>query len=176
MYGEPVPGDGAAHIDAALFLGMHSCDDRIRIACKTFFVEHLTARLVMSLEEVGWCDSVIWAHPRELQDAYYPFMDHLHTVLDVCYEAYDMADIHEAFRADVPDRLVVRERLLLGMVTNRKGVLYTANPRLAGLAGARVQEVVPAAAPEPVFPEPLERLYRTSLALRLPSRAPRERR
>lgn len=166
-------GTGArdGFIDAALFLGMHSADDDLRIASKAFFVEHLDGRVVMSLEQVGRCDDVIWGYSRELQDLYYPFMDHLHTVMDISREGYDRADVHLALSdSATPARLPFTDRLLLGQVINRKGLLHTLGPRTSAFDGLPVHGVAPwpAGAPEPSFPEPLERLYRASLALRLP--------
>jgi hypothetical protein len=59
----------------------------------------------------------------------------------------------------------VHERLLRGMVFNRGGVLRTVS------AGLLDQPGLPVRAPEPLpelaFPEPLESLYRQSLALRV---------
>ncbi|MFB7591095.1 DUF6190 family protein [Streptomyces sp. NPDC056169] len=158
-------------IDAALFLGMHSADDGLRIAAKAFFVRHLEGRVVMSLEQVGRCDDVIWGYSRELQDLYYPFMDHLHTVMDISREGYDRADVHLALSdSDTPQRLPFIDRMLLGQVINRKGLLHTVAPRESAFEGLPVRAVAawPAGAPEPSFPEPLERLYQESLALRLP--------
>ncbi|ALO12257.1 hypothetical protein AQF52_6664 [Streptomyces venezuelae] len=158
-------------IDAALFLGMHSADDTVRVAAKAFFVRHLDGRVVMSLEQVGRCDDVIWGYSRELQDLYYPFMDHLHTVMDISREGYDRADVHLALSdTDTPRQLPFIDRMLLGQVINRKGLLHTVGPRSAAFDGLPVRTVTdwPVGQPEPTFPEPLERLYRESLALRLP--------
>lgn len=169
--------DAEPFIDADLFLGMNSADEELRIACKAFFVERLGGRVTMSLEQVGRCDDVIWGYSRELQDLYYPFMDHLHTVMDISREGYEPADARLALSDDedsgLPARLPFTDRLLLSQVINRKGLLHTAGPRLAAFGGLPVRAVAarPAGAPEPSFPEPLERLYRTSLALRLPEGA-----
>ncbi|MCX2185253.1 hypothetical protein KV205_32790 [Streptomyces sp. SKN60] len=164
--------DAEPFIDADLFLGMNSADDDVRIACKAFFVERLGGRVTMSLEQVGRCDDVIWGYSRELQDLYYPFMDHLHTVMDISREGYEPADAQLALAEDsgLPARLPFTDRLLLAQVIHRKGLLHTAGPRLGAFGGLPVRTVAarPAGAPEPSFPEPLERLYRTSLALRLP--------
>ncbi|MFF4563556.1 DUF6190 family protein [Streptomyces sp. NPDC001435] len=158
--------------DAALFLGMNSADETLRIACKTFFVTRLDRTLVMSLEQVGRCDDVIWGYGRELQDAYYPFMDNLHTVMDIRRLGYDAADLRRALDGDgIPDRLPAHERLLLGMVGNRKGLLHSASPRLPHHTGLPVRAPAPVDGPEPDFPEPLEALYRQSLVLRIPADA-----
>ncbi|MFI0168173.1 DUF6190 family protein [Streptomyces sp. NPDC017095] len=171
LAGTDVPGR-QVFIDAALFLGMHSADDGLRVVCKAFFVERLAGRVVMNLEQVGHCDDVIWSHSRELQDLYYPFMDQLHTVMDISRVAYDAADVRLALSGSaVPRRLPFTDRLLLAMVVNRRGLLHTTGPRSAAFAGLPVhaETAWPAGVPEPSFPEPLERLYRASLALRLPA-------
>jgi hypothetical protein len=160
-----------AYADAALFLGMNSADDGVRRACKAFFVNRLDGRVVMSLEQVGRCDDVIWGFSRELQDAYYPFMDNLHTVMDIRRLGYDEADLERAADPELPRTLPVHERLLLGMVRGRGGVLHTASPRLAATTGFALRVAAPADGPEARFPEPLESLYQQSLALRVPADA-----
>ncbi|WP_201294684.1 MULTISPECIES: DUF6190 family protein [unclassified Nocardiopsis] len=62
-------------VDADVFMGMHHENEALRRGCKAFFVERLKGRVAMSLEQVGRCDDLVWRRPRELQDAYYPFMD-----------------------------------------------------------------------------------------------------
>ncbi|MGW4566354.1 DUF6190 family protein [Streptomyces sp. NPDC004561] len=168
----PCAPHAAEYADAALFLGMNSADERLRVACKAFFAARLDGTLVMSLEQVGRCDDVIWGYARELQDAYYPFMDNLHTVMDIRRVGYDEADLRRALDGTgIPDPLPVHERLLLGMVTGREGLLHTASPRLTRHPGLPVRAPAAADGPEPVFPGPLEALYRRSLALRVPAGA-----
>jgi uncharacterized protein DUF6190 len=152
------------YVDAALFMGMNSTDEATRIACKSFFVTRLDDRLVMSLEQVGRCDDLVWRFPREIQDAYYPFMDHLHTYMNIDLRGYDPADL-ECDPGD--DSLPAHERLLLSLVISRGGVLHSASPRLIGRRGLPVH--APVGDVERVFPQPLERLYQASLALRLPT-------
>ncbi|MYV94277.1 DUF6190 family protein [Streptomyces sp. SID1034] len=161
----------AEYADAALFLGMNSAADEVRRACKAFFVTRCAGRLVMSLEQVGRCDDVIWGYSRELQDAYYPFMDHLHTVMDIERVGYDEADVRRGTDAATPRHLPMHERLLLGMVHNREGLLRTVSERLLGHVELPVRAPDPVIGPEPSFPEPLEALYRDSLALRIPAGA-----
>ncbi|WP_405486354.1 DUF6190 family protein [Streptomyces sp. NBC_00096] len=171
--GEVAP-DGAApdeYGDAALFLGMNSADEDVRRACKAFFVDRLDGRLVMSLEQVGRCDDIIWGYSRELQDAYYPFMDNLHTVMDIRRLGYDEADIRRAGDPDLPRTLPMHERLLLGMVLVRRGLLRTASPRLTATTGFALPVAAADDGPEARFPEPLEQLYQQSLALRVPAEA-----
>lgn len=154
-------------IDAAAFLGMHAVDEATRRACKTFFASRLHGgEVLMSLEQVGWCDDVVWSHPRSVQDVYYPFMDTLHTEMAICRVGYDEADIQAALGTAEAINLPMRERLLMGMVLRRGAVLHTASPRLAARRDLPVAPVTPAS--DQPFPEHLERLYRSSLALRIP--------
>ncbi len=66
-------------VDFTMFMGMHSDNERTRIACKNFFVEHADAPLYMPLDHVGMCDHIVWRHPYSVQAHYYPFMDVLHS-------------------------------------------------------------------------------------------------
>ena len=59
------------YIDASVFLGMHSPNEAIRIACKNFFVRRLNRSIVMSLEQVGKCDDVIWSSYTDEEQATY---------------------------------------------------------------------------------------------------------
>ncbi|UQI47327.1 DUF6190 family protein [Streptomyces sp. HU2014] len=163
-------GAGAAYADAALFMGMNSADDKVRIACKAFFAERLGGRVRMSWEQVGRCDDLVWRFPREAQDAYYPFMDNLHTDMRIERRAYEPADLRHGLDTAAWADLPTHERLLLGMVHGSGGVLYSVSPRLSGRDDLPVRVPAPPGT-EPLFPEPLERLYQASLALRLPTEA-----
>ncbi|WP_405852761.1 DUF6190 family protein [Streptomyces sp. NBC_00090] len=166
-------------IDATLFMGMHSKDDAVRVAAKSFFADRLAAgtagRVVMSWEQVGRCDDLVWGYERGVQDDYYPFMDVLHTDLAIDRIAYDEADVRLALTAPELDGLPTHERLLLAQVIGRGGTLYTASPRLLGTSGLPVVPIAGpgAAAPaeEPSFPAYLEDLYRRSLVLTVVSEA-----
>jgi len=153
-------------IDATTFLGMHASDESIRRACKTFFARRLHNEVLMSLEHVGWCDDVVWGHPRSVQDAYYPFMDTLHSEMAICRLGYDEADIQAALDSAELTDLPMRDRLLMGMVLRRGAVLHTASPRLVARDDLPIAPVTSAA--EQPFPEHLEQFYRASLALRIP--------
>lgn len=160
---------GDVYVDASLFMGMHSIDDSVRAACTSFFAEHLTSPLVMTYEEVGRCDDVVWSFSREEQDAYYPFMDVLHSLLPVRRRPYTTDDFTALTR--LPSRtagLTSRERMLLAAVTATGGRLVTVNPRLVPLAA----DGFPVAKPDPAtgpgrFTEQLTELYATSLALKV---------
>lgn len=165
---------GEPFLDAALFMGMHSRDDEVRLGCKRFFTErfsgHLSGeRVLMSLEHVGRCDDLVWRYPRETQDEYYPFMDNLHTDMAIDRIGYDEQDLRLALEAKALTGLPLHERLLVAMAIRRDTVVVTASPRLSLRPDLPVRPVEPAkpADDEPVFPAPLERLYERSLALRV---------
>lgn len=155
-------------VDASLFMSMHSTDDEVRVACKNFFVANLASNLMMSLEQVGLCDDIVWGFTREIQDAYYPFMDNLHTDLKIDRVGYNQADIEVAVdpRQFAGLDLRIGDRLLLSMVHNRSGVLSSVNPRIAMAGGLPIQ-VPQGRAAEMRFPDRLEQLYQCSLALRV---------
>jgi hypothetical protein len=153
-------------IDSTVFLGMHSRDESMRRHCKGFFVERLAGRVTMSLEHVGRCDDLVWRYPRETQDAYYPFMDMLHTDMDIRRIGYTEEDIRVALSDERLVYLPVHERLLLGMTIRRDAVLHTASPRLRHRTDLPVRAVTGDRA-ELSFPDTLERLYAESRVLRV---------
>ncbi len=153
-------------VDATTFLGMHADKESVRTGCKTFFVQRLHRGVTMSLEHVGWCDDVVWGHPRSTQDAYYPFMDTLHTEMTIHRHGYDETDVQTAFSTPGLISLPMRERLLMGMVLRRGAVLHTTNPRLTARHDLPVAPVPPTG--EQSFPAHLEQLYQSSLTLRIP--------
>jgi hypothetical protein len=156
-----------AVIDAALFLGMHCRDDSIRVACKNFFVDHLHEPVVMNLEQVGRCDDLVWAYPREAQDAYYPFMDNLHSDMKITRVPYERSDLDAGLALPDLTGLRTTDRMLLGMVLRRNAILHTVSPRLLAHRADYPMRTVTAGG-ERSFPGRLEELYRESLALRVP--------
>ncbi len=156
-------------VDATVFLGMHSTDSALRRACKYVFTQRFADRILMSLEEVGRCDDIVWRFSRETQDSYYPFMDQLHTEIDFVRIGYSTEDVDRAQRSPELAGLPVSERLLLGMVRNRGGALYSLNPRLLDRPDlpVRAPDPPPPGADDVTFHPALERLYQTSLALRV---------
>ena len=156
------------HIDASLFMGMHAEDETVRIGCKNFFVEKLSGgAVVMSLEQVGRCDAIVWRRGRAEQDDYYPFMDVLHTDMAIARIPYEEQDIKAALSAPELAGLNLTDRLTLGMVLARGGELVTVSPRLRDRDGLPVRP--PDGGPERAFPPRLEELYQRSLALRVPT-------
>ncbi|MET9439391.1 DUF6190 family protein [Streptomyces sp. NPDC006610] len=155
-------------IDATLFMGMHSSDDSVRRACKGFFAARIGEKVTMSWEQVGRCDDLVWGYSREVQDAYYPFMDVLHTDMAIDRVGYTEEDTRRAFTTKELDGLPAHERLLLAQVLSHSGVLYTASPRLTGRTDLPVADLRTAPA-EDAFPDHLERLYKDSLVLTVAS-------
>ncbi|MCJ1681499.1 DUF6190 family protein [Streptomyces sp. APSN-46.1] len=171
-----MPADSSGvFIDATVFMGMHSDDQAIRRACKRFFAGRLTGGgVTMSWEQVGRCDDLVWGYSREVQDAYYPFMDVLHTEMTIVRTGYTEEDAGRAFTLPELAGLPSHERLVLGQVISHSGLLYTASPRLTRLTGRDGLPVaaVPAARDgegEDTFPEHLEKLYQDSLVLTVAS-------
>jgi hypothetical protein len=154
-------------IDAALFMGMHCRDESVRIACKNFFVGHLDEPVVMNLEQVGRCDDLVWGYPRDVQDAYYPFMDNLHSEMKISRVPYDRSDIEAGLSVAASNELRTDDQMLVGMVRSRGAVLHTVSPRLLTHRD-RLPVEEPAPGREQAFPGRLEDLYRESLALRVP--------
>ncbi len=173
-------------IDASVFLGMHNKDERTRVACKNYFVKRLDDQIGMSLEQVGKCDDVIWQYSREQQDAYYPFMDNLHTIMDIERTPYNEKDIQEAEFNQRLHGLGLSDRLTAGMALARRAVLYSVNPQLVNFKPKppidrlgrevaidhkwfEISDFVryPEVGNEQTFPDELERLYQQSLAVRI---------
>lgn len=153
-------------IDSSVFLGMHSVNEEIRISCKNYFVERLQTTIGMSLEHIGGCDNIIWLYPRELQDAYYPFMDTLHTIMNMNRLPYKENDIKLVLADLELQVLPMYDRLLIALAQNRNLVVYTVNKHLvnANYLPVRYLEFKS----EKNFPNFLEDLYQTSLKLRIP--------
>ncbi|MGH3761439.1 DUF6190 family protein [Actinophytocola sp.] len=152
-------------VDSSVFMGMHARAEDVRLACKNFFVERLGQSVVMSLEQVGRCDALVWRYSRAEQDDYYPFMDTLHTDMAIHRVAYSERDVAVALRTPDLSDLDFVDRLTVGMALSRDGELVTINPRLLDLPGLPVR--APRSADDTRFPAGLERLYARSLALRV---------
>ena len=154
------------YVDASVFLGTQSADEKTRIRCKNFFVKRLKAgkSVIMNLEQVGRCDDVIWEFSREEQDAYYPYMDNLHTLMKMQRIPYEDSDIKIAKKLKLK-YLSLKEKLAVNMVIARGGRLYSVNPKLL------VHKDLPVSSPpyskELLFPPALEKHYQASLKLRI---------
>ncbi len=108
----------------------------------------------------------MWRRSRQVQDAYYPFMDNLHTDMKIHRRPYEVEDVRIGLEAPELAGLPVHERLLIGMAIRRNATVYTVSPRLS----QRCRELPLAEPPktgETRFPDRLEELYQESLVLRI---------
>ena len=153
-------------IDSSLFLGMHSISEEIRVACKNYFIERLQSRVCISLEHVGSCDEIIWGYSRELQDAYYPFMDTLHTVMKMQKFSYQEEELRIALNDPNLKALSMYDRLLIALAKSRHKTVFTVNQKLLNQGDLPVSR--PPLSAEKSFPNTLEQLYQRSLKLRIP--------
>jgi len=166
-------------IDSSLFMGMSHRDEAIRIAAKNVMVSRYHKGVTMSLAHVGMCDDIVWHFPREIQDEYYPFMDQLHTEMNIRRICYREADVLRYGAMNTSDLEPFRG-LLLARVLNEGGCLYTPDPELALLgrdAGGGIYTLEEFGGAELSFPAPHEEAYRRSLVLRVshpPGHAHRE--
>lgn len=152
-------------IDSSLFLGMHSVDEEVRISCKNYFVERLPTKVSMSLEHIGGCDNIIWMYPTELQDLYYPFMDNLHTIMKMDRVPYQEPDIAMALSDPRLRDILMYDRLLMALAKNHNQLVFTINKQL--LSQGHLPVACPPLNSEKKFPDSLEVLYQTSLALKI---------
>jgi len=116
---------------------------------------------------VGRCDDVIWRFTRAEQDAYYPFMDRLHSDMDIVRLGYSDGDVSAALSDGRLRGLPIADRLTLGMVIHYGGMLRSLRPALLFRPDLPVRVVDPCHV-RTGFPPVLEELYSVSLALRIP--------
>jgi len=152
-------------VDATVFLGMHHKDPLIRQHSLRFFRSHYGHQVSMNFEQVGICDAVIWQQRREVQDAYYPFMDRLHSDMQIMREGYQTRELEHALGHPELKILRPEQALLAAQVLAREGVLVTHDPALRRLPCLRSQRWDFASAqPDATFPADLQALYETSCA------------
>jgi Family of unknown function (DUF6190) len=157
--------DDIVFVDASLFLGMHSIQDSVRIACKNLFVQRLWEGVAMTLEQIGMCDDVVWGFSRQVQSDYYPFMDTLHSVMAARRVSYSWDDMRRAESDPQLRELEPVNALLLARVCNEGAVLYSIQPELLERKDLPVRPAP--RGQELMFPVGLETAYQLSLALRL---------
>lgn len=150
-------------VDASVFLGMHHHDDVIRQRSLAFFRSHYAHRVAMSYEQIGICDAVIWRQHREIQDQYYPFMDRLHTDMQIVREGYRVEELDLALGHPDLRGLQPEQALLAAQVLARDAVLVSHDPALrkAPCLRSRLWEFAPAAS-DARFPVELQALYEKS--------------
>jgi Family of unknown function (DUF6190) len=152
-------------IDASVFMGMHAQDDDTRVACMSFMAARFEAGVELSWEQIGRCDDIVWSRTRDVQDAYYPFMDVLHSTMSIARRPYDAADLELALRDRRLAGLPMHEALAVAMASNRNASLVTISERLHDRCGLPVRR--PVGTPITRFPDPVATLYAQSLRLRV---------
>ena len=114
-------------IDTSAFMCMHCSDKTKAKQAVGFFSNKFNDTLHMSLEQVGMCDDVVWSYARDVQNAYYPFMDRLHSEMNIVRIPYTRADVEFALTDPTFEGVRLFHALVLAQVVNHQGHLYTAN-------------------------------------------------
>ncbi|CAM3620108.1 hypothetical protein EI168_03950 [Halomonas sp. FME1] len=158
-------------IDASVFLGMHHESLEVREKCVEIIVRNFDGGLEINLEQIGLCDNVIWQRSREEQNAYYPFMSYLHTVMEfkrIPYadEAYQLAAIDYRLK-----HLPMKKAILACHVLAGERGLYTLDDDLKDmdLLSDYIMPIISSSETEYFFSEPLNLFYKKSLMLKLKS-------
>lgn len=125
--------EGKWFVDATSFMGMHHENALIRERSVAFFRYAFHSTVFMNLEQVGLCDALVWQFPRAKQDAYYPFMDRLHTDMHIERSAYAYAEIRLALETKQLRDVRPWQALLAAQVLYHHGTLFTHDPELQGL-------------------------------------------
>lgn len=123
--------DKPVFIDATVFMGMHARCEKLRWQSLMVMSRHFGSCVYMSLEQVGLCDDIVWGYPRHVQDDYYPFMDCLHSKMDIQRLAYSENDLILALdimNNSGEERLASSQALVLAQVVNRDGILASHDP------------------------------------------------
>jgi len=126
-------GDVAPFVDASVFLSLHHHDIGIRQRSLGLFRSMFAARVRMNFEQIGICDAVIWRQRREVQDLYYPFMDRLHSEMQIERAGYAIAELDLAVGHRELRGLKPEQALLAAQVLTREAVLASHDPVLCGL-------------------------------------------
>jgi len=152
-------------IDASAFMCMHCNDKKIANHTVGFFSNKFDHTLYMSLEQVGICDDIVWSYSRDIQDAYYPFMDRLHSEMNVIRTSYTRDDVQLALADPTLEGIRFCHALVLAQVINHHGHLYTGNSLL--LNNPKLNSIVsPVHEAEPsTFNEVMQDFYERSSVL-----------
>jgi hypothetical protein len=155
-------------IDYTVFMGMHCTDDNIRVACKNFIIRAMTKKepIYFSLEQIGKCDDIIWSNfSNSKQAEYYPFMDNLHSLMNIKRKPYSQNDFIIASTNKNLTKLPFNIKMMISQAITNKGVLYTVNQKLIRRNNIPVKKLE--SGTELKFPKKLEQLYQRSLSLRI---------
>jgi hypothetical protein len=155
--------EDAPFLDASIFLGMHHEDEQVRQRSLAFFRCYFASQVRMSFEQVGICDAIIWRQSREVQDLYYPFMDVLHSQMQILREGYEFREIELALEHRELQGLRPEQALLAAQVMRRESALFTHDPALRSLPCLRpLLANFERLGPEASFPPALQALYEPS--------------
>jgi hypothetical protein len=162
-------------IDATVFMGMHACDLDIRNKSTALMSKLFFNQVFMNYEQVGICDDFVWTFSRDIQDHYYPFMDCLHSQMDIKRMPYLMDDVRLAIESnDIANSdLSSMQSLLIAQVLRYQGVLYTHDPKIKNLRwfanhlGDYSSIDAQDSTKEPLFTDELDLLYQQSACLRV---------
>ncbi|MHC8407624.1 MULTISPECIES: DUF6190 family protein [unclassified Pseudomonas] len=150
-------------IDATVFMGMHHADPGIRETSLAFFNAFYSRQILMSFGQIGMCDAIIWKKSRQLQDVYYPFMDVLHTDMDIQRQGYCSKVLKRACLQTNWAHLSVEKKLLAAQVVEHQQPLFTHDSALRELEALQpFLQPFPSLINGPVFPEKLQSLYEQS--------------
>ncbi|MCF4997214.1 hypothetical protein GIW70_06490 [Pseudomonas syringae] len=150
-------------IDATVFMGMHHGDPDLRARSLGFFNNFYQRQVLMSFDQIGICDAIIWKKSRHLQDAYYPFMDVLHSEMDIQRQGYSDQVLKRASQASDWQHLSVEKRLLIAQVIEHKQPFFTHDEQLLELDALKpFLQPFPRSTSGPAFPENLQRLFEQS--------------
>ena len=154
-------------IDSSLFLGMNSVIENVRRQSAGFIANRFGQTIYMSLEQVGYCDDIIWHFPRALRDQYYPFMDRVHTEMDIKRIPYTFNDIKSVLAHKELCSLALPRALVAAQVLNHDGLLYTHDNELLSLEvlGNNIGRFDTTGAVE--FEPPLNRYYKMSQVVKI---------
>lgn len=150
-------------IDATVFMGMHHSDPQLRAKSLGFFSSFYQRQVLMSFGQIGICDAIIWKKSRQLQDVYYPFMDVLHTEMDIQRQGYCNEVLRRACLESDWSHLSVEKKLLAAQVVEHRQPLFTHDEELRELTvlGPFLQSF-PQWVSGPAFPEALQNLFEQS--------------
>ncbi|WP_339532151.1 DUF6190 family protein [Pseudomonas mucidolens] len=159
---------GVSIIDATVFMGMHHQDEVIRARSLAFFTQRYNSQVRMSFSQIGVCDAIIWKKARELQDVYYPFMDVLHSDMNILRAGYTDAVLQRAAYSPELSNLPPEKRLQAAQVIEGDAPFYTHDDDYQRCAALHPYLASFDAQPsDELFPVGLQKLYDASLALKI---------
>jgi hypothetical protein len=156
----------APMIDATVFMGMHHQNADIRSRSLGFFTRRYHSEVRMSFSQIGVCDAIIWKKARALQDVYYPFMDVLHSNMNILRAGYSDAALTRAASSPALAGLSAEKRLQAAQVLEANCLFYTHDRDYQNCAALKPHLAsFDAASGVHGFPDGLQRLYNASLEL-----------